>query len=528
MPSAGITPINQIKGRRAARACKECHLAKSRCSGGLPTCQRCASKGIDCVYYPRAGSRRRQSNSASPRPEQPQSSVGTQEEEDVAMPGLLDSQMRSPHSITQGPIATLHSYQQKHAMLTPGRVTTAIRRYFDHLHCLPSLAFLHRPSIMRLYRAQELEPFLLGAIVAVTSRLPGTTSEECNIGLRCAEMAEELLNKVTTQLSIFRLQAMLLLMRFRLWTGSPCDSLIKMGYLARSAFLLRLNYEDLRPSAFVQESRRRLMWAIYMLDVSLADGLMEYRACPIKAINLRLPCLEDDFELGAETLSEQVTQNETVPSNRVGIIGYYIRMVYFNDQILSYVKLINLKSHANTEKDFFQFEEDLKVFQSRLPGHERFTARNLTLRAYSPRLARFVMTHVWWHVCHCQLFRCLLPTIPETFSQRLFSILGEALVNEYQQKCLEHAIGAANILSSLGEIDKEACVLDMDMAECAFKISEILLLSSESIRAGLGIDRAGIHRHATTCLRFTESMLGLFPAIAPIVSYDSRFDSLGV
>lgn len=197
---------------------------------------------------------------------------------------------------------------------------------------------------MRLYHSQEADPALIASIVAVSSRLPGTSPEESSVGFRCAEIAESLVSMTLKQPSFFRLQALLLLLRFRLWTGSVNDPLMLMSYLARSALLLKLNYETFRPSSFVQESRRRLVWAIYMLDVTLADGLSEYSTLSINTIHLRLPCMEDDFELDTDTLSERVNPAGNVTGWRLGIIGYYIRIVHLNDQILRFVPSIGCAS----------------------------------------------------------------------------------------------------------------------------------------------------------------------------------------
>lgn len=206
-----------------------------------------------------------------------------------------------------------------------------MRKFFDHLHSLPSLAFLHRPSIMRLYRAQEADPALIASVVAVASRLPGTTEEETAIGFQCAHVAQELVARRFNQPSIFRIQAHLLLLRFQLWTGSSNDPLLAMAHVARSAFMLGLNHETSEPAFHVQESRRRLMWAIYISDSLLADGLQEYTACPIAAIHLRLPCMEDDFELGNE--NDSVRLHETT-TQRLGIVGYYVRIIHLSDEIL--------------------------------------------------------------------------------------------------------------------------------------------------------------------------------------------------
>jgi hypothetical protein len=192
--------------------------------------------------------------------------------------------------------------------------------------------------------------------------------------------------------------------------------------------------------------------------------------------------------------------------------------IKFIDMVFRYIKrLINTKAEPNAA-EFLKFEEDLSDFQARLPGHERYSHKTLALRAFSPRLARFVMTHVWWHVCHCQLFRPLLSTIPQTYSPKLITALGEVLVVEYQKKCLEYAIQAVSILSALQTLDTEVYVLDVDMAECAFKLSEILLLSSEEIKGRLGITQAVIVQHVSVCLRFSESLLEMYPTVKPIVS----------
>ena len=45
-------PECQLERRRVRLACANCHGLKARCSGQLPKCQRCRTKGIECVYAP--------------------------------------------------------------------------------------------------------------------------------------------------------------------------------------------------------------------------------------------------------------------------------------------------------------------------------------------------------------------------------------------------------------------------------------------------------------------------------------------
>lgn len=141
------------------------------------------------------------------------------------------------------------------------------------------------------------------------------------------------------------------------------------------------------------------------------------------------------------------------------------------------------------------------------------------MRAFSPRLPRFVMTHVWWNLCHCHLFRCFVPTVPHAFNKRLADCFDEQNVAQYQKRCLEHAITAALIFTSVRDLNSDTCILDLDMATCAWKTAEILLLSDESTRRHLGLEHADVLRHASVCLAFAQSMVGMYPTIEPLVRH---------
>ena len=50
-PSRSHTEAGTLR-RRAQRACRECHVHKTRCSGDLPRCKRCEAGGLVCEYTP--------------------------------------------------------------------------------------------------------------------------------------------------------------------------------------------------------------------------------------------------------------------------------------------------------------------------------------------------------------------------------------------------------------------------------------------------------------------------------------------
>lgn len=122
-----------------------------------------------------------------------------------------------------------------------------------------------------------------------------------------------------------------------MWSGTITESLILMATLTRFAFALRLNYENPNLCSLAQESRRRLMWAIYILDTFLAGGLPEFTLCPSTVIHLPLPNLEASFELDISYAN--VPLYDSGPSSTVddnGLLAYYIRVIYLRDSVLRY------------------------------------------------------------------------------------------------------------------------------------------------------------------------------------------------
>lgn len=122
-----------------------------------------------------------------------------------------------------------------------------------------------------------------------------------------------------------------------MWSGTIAESLILMATLTRFAFALRLNYENPNLCSLAQESRRRLMWAIFVLDTFLAGGLPEFTLCQSSVVHLPLPNLEASFELDISYAN--VPLHDSGPSSTVndnGLLAYYIRVIYLRDSVLRY------------------------------------------------------------------------------------------------------------------------------------------------------------------------------------------------
>lgn len=77
---------------------------------------------------------------------------------------------------------------------------------------------------------------------------------------------------------------------------------IYINIFARLAFALRLNLTTNAPPPGTKqiswsdgEYRRRLMWAVYVIDMYVCDGFPEYSNVPRSSLRIQLPCDEESY-----------------------------------------------------------------------------------------------------------------------------------------------------------------------------------------------------------------------------------------
>lgn len=110
--------------------------------------------------------------------------------------------------------------------------------------------------------------------------------------------AEHRVIKHLDQPSIFRIQALLLVIYHSLESRSFSKAFMLIALAARSAFALRLNYEHPQLPFEQQEIRRRIMWSIWAMEKTWSGGVLEFKLCHDSTMHIRLPCPEDCLENG--------------------------------------------------------------------------------------------------------------------------------------------------------------------------------------------------------------------------------------
>lgn len=108
---------------------------------------------------------------------------------------------------------------------------------------------------------------------------------------------------------------------------------------ARTAAALRLNYERTELAPVAQEARRRLYWALYLLDDYFCVGLREFELCPEETIYLQLPCREEIFAAGqpCQTGMLQLSASDDVAA--MGLRGAFMRLTWARRAVMRCVLL---------------------------------------------------------------------------------------------------------------------------------------------------------------------------------------------
>ena len=127
------------------------------------------------------------------------------------------------------------------------------------------------------------------------------------------------------------------------------------GITARMAQALQINLEfsadvlcldtNSSPSATAKESRRRLMWACYVLDASVGSGVDQLTLLHESDIKIQLPSDERNFLFQKPCITETLQPShvlnfipqDMIPSDAAGNMGmmaYYLRLVEIRKRVV--------------------------------------------------------------------------------------------------------------------------------------------------------------------------------------------------
>jgi hypothetical protein len=330
-------------------------------------------------------------------------------------------------------------------------------------------------------------------------------------GERCIDDAEGLIFADYTRPSTIKVQALVLIIKHRILSKKSPSAFMLLSIASRYAAALRLNHEAPNLCFLAQESRRRLMWALYCIDSGVSGGYRDYSLWSADKIHVGLPCNERNFEFDLPQPTERLIHDPDKPRNPqaedVGSLALHVRIQHMRRRIMEFSRRVMLT--RTTKPDELQtgiwgLQKDLSDFATHLPASFQFSETSLRLRAYSPRICIFIMIHVWWHQCQIDLYRLALGGLREALPRAILATLDDGFVEHCQQQCVQHAMSMANIFSSMHKLNAKP-VTDLDMAICAYQCARVLTYAYHTNGPKYDLNLDAVMERAKICLSTIKS-----------------------
>ncbi|KLU82869.1 hypothetical protein MAPG_01937 [Magnaporthiopsis poae ATCC 64411] len=461
----GATTIPSASGsaavemRRGARACLECRSLKSRCTGKLPSCAACLRRGKTCTYPEPKRTPARQAEASTPAvSDTPTTTAAASIRHDAA---------RSPTS------------DGGHHPLPPLRDRLhLVIDFFRHVHPLPSFAFLNEESVTQRCLEETIDEALVSAICAVSALLLGHSRYHPVATSAWAAAVETAVWANLEHPTIFKIQALLLAIQYRVLVGDFGRGFMLFSLASRSAAALRLMYERTDLSPLAQEIRRRLMWSLVMMDVGFATGLPECEVYPVETVYLRLPGPEEAFTADCD------------PDTDPTLLDPGLDGVAEGGLLATYVQL------GKVRRDLMRLRRELQPITQPTPLlvptidgivtsldeilPRRCSAAELRRYAGSRWLARYLAVYLTWHQCHCDAYRLLLSGYKEAAPDTVVHGVPPTYVARSVASCLDHARAIIAIMHDANALSPRLRVAPPDMAICGYHAARLVLFISSS------------------------------------------------
>ncbi|KAH6669739.1 hypothetical protein F5X68DRAFT_122072, partial [Plectosphaerella plurivora] len=365
---------------------------------------------------------------------------------------------------------------EDHELPPRGDRVQLVKDFFRLIHPLPGYAFLYEEAVVQRCLEESLDSALMYSICAITALLLGYKKYYPVMTETWASRVENIFWANLEEPTIFKIQALALIVHYRIVTGKFRRGFLIFSLAARSASALRLMYERPNLSYRVQDLRRRLMWSLGMLDGHFAIGLAECELCPLEAIYLQLPGSEEEFVAGhrSDPTNSLVSLDGV---SEAGLLTRAVEQMKIRRNLMRYKREFQLAT-----KPFDQIRVIVKDIAGTLQllQTQPYSTVELHRYAISRWISRYVVVHLAWHQCYCDTYRLFLGGYKESAAEVIIEALPVDYVASSVATCLFHARAIISILHDVDKLNPKLQVADTDLAVCGYHASRILLHISKS------------------------------------------------
>ncbi|KAF4333467.1 nitrogen assimilation transcription factor nit-4 [Fusarium beomiforme] len=451
-----------------------------------PKCTNCTRRNKPCTYVSKAGSSTTEASSSR----DDSASVTTSQQTAISPRRQRPSIASSSQSIT------FDTLGESPSLLPDEVIIPLVNQYFERLYPLPAFCFLHQATVIQRCHDKTIDRALQLAICAITA----VYFDQCQ-GERdaWAGEAEQLILERLEQPSIFKIQASLLLIRYRAAVGQFPRAFIMAGLAARWAAAIRLNYEHSKLSPVAQEVRRRTLWSLSLLEDSFCVGLKEFELFDADTIYLQLPCEDVDFQQEQHVATGFLQPGKGLEPEVLRPRAAFVRLAFIRRAIVRLNRRIGLKEVNLPElfSSIERFQNDLLRLRTKLAPCDQYPPAYSQDVHLSPQY--FIM-HMSWHICHCDLYRLFLTGYPEHTPHASIEGISAAEKGMMKDKCLSHAEQIIKVLSDFVQHKEEREMLEFDAAICAYHAARLVLFGTYTGKDNTGLPMQMAINKAQLCL----------------------------
>ncbi|CAN8104657.1 unnamed protein product [Discula destructiva] len=395
-----------------------------------------------------------------------------------------DTSTLSPETTTSEPV--MGTQVRAGSSLLPPEFQELLEFYFRRVYSLPSYAFLHPETTTRQCGEGTLDMCLSYAISAVASHHMGPTAGRGDVSEMLTQAAEELIWKHLESPTLPRLQALLLIVLYRVETGSNKRAFMLSSIAARAAAAMRLNHERTLPQEdatgrISREVRRRVMWSLKFVERYFCMGLPEFELCPVEVVYLNLPCPEEEFNIDGSL----GTGERNLQISDYGSYQLCVKLEMLRRDIVKLTRSLSVYDAPFPQLPGLMqgFEHHLDQVASELPNGTQLTPERMSQLLNTPWLARQVLVHLSFHQAHSDLYRILLKSYHEAAPAVVLDSLDPALLDKAEHLSLHHATAIVDILATLNQQSQHAQLLEFDTAICGYHATRVLLFIAQFSRS---------------------------------------------
>ncbi|KAK6843683.1 zinc finger transcription factor 1 [Apiospora arundinis] len=487
-PTGTVTEAGTIR-KRAQRACANCHRHKAKCSGDLPACSRCRSAFLTCEYAP---SKRRFANVAASfeqaaEPETTSTSVSVKEQHS---PG---SQTTPNMEIAYNP-----SPEPQTTLLKREIILQHMDVYFDAFWYVPCQGILHPATTYRLIDENRLPPYLAAAVVSITATMVTDISQGRLLAAQCNEQVEQHVMRQFGHMDpdLLVLQAFVTTYN---WMSGPLSKVwMWTSTAARLARCLGLTNEPefrAEEGGFArQESLRRAVWQIWIIDRYLSGGFEEHVLLPSSSMQLKLPCNDDIFRQGLPSTEATLHEVPLQPNHGdFSLNAAHVRLLNLRTQILSSMKhlteaLQNPQVPSPASEHFMATVNHLQVlmvkFKDSLPDRVRLSPQSMQDHLNRPDRTSFLTLHLWVAQTYVDLYRFSLPKLADSTPPKYPEDIPWEWLDIAQRQATAYAIHQAqfwtyqmHLIRQNSGVSKNLVTADWMIGACAVDCATVLLIA---------------------------------------------------